>query len=103
MAEPYTKKSPDERGFLNVSVAQRSLTLIVLFPPSLIEAVTAILFAPLWRNKVFAAPLRLVVTLDPSMFARVCFIPVITRRDDIAFTSRQLLVSRCWWRSLHVD
>jgi hypothetical protein len=79
------------------------LTLVVLFPASLVEEVTAILFAPLWRNKMFAAPLSLVVALDPSMFATLCVIPVIPRRDDIAFTGRHLLVSRCWRRSLDVD
>src|ERR1700692_3723681 len=80
-----------------------SLALVVLFPASLVKAVTAILFAPLWRNKMFASPLSLVVALDPSMFATVCVIPVVPGRDDIALTSRQLLVSRRWRRSLHVD
>src|ERR1700737_426156 len=79
------------------------LTLVVLFPASLVEAVTAILFAPLWRDKMFAAPLSLGVALEPIMFATIWFIPVIPRRDDLAFTGRHLLVSRCWRRSLDVD
>jgi hypothetical protein len=72
-----------------------SLALVVLFPASLVKAVTAILFAPLWRNKMFSAALSLVVAFDPSMFATLCVIPVIPRRDDITFASRELLVSRC--------
>src|SRR5450759_2470911 len=96
------KEKPRRAGLSLVRLPWSSLTLI-LFPPSLVKAVAAILFAPLWRNKMFPAPLSLVVALDPSMFATVCVIPVIPRRDDITFTSRELLVSRCRRRSLDVD
>jgi hypothetical protein len=64
--------------------------------------IATVLLSPPMRHEVLAAPFGLVVALDPDMLSTICVVPVIPRRDDITFTSRQLLVSRCWRRSLHV-
>jgi hypothetical protein len=79
-----------------------SLTL-VLFPASLVKMVTAILLAPLRRNKMFPVPLALVSAMDPRIVFTICVVPVIPSRDDITFASRQLLMSWRRRRTLHVD
>jgi len=71
---------------------RRSLTLLALFPASLIKMIATVLFAPLIGHVMLAAPLGLVLTLHPDVLM-AAFIPlIISRRINVAYTRWRVFV-----------
>ena len=62
------------------------LTLVVLFPASVIEMITTLLLGPPLRHEVLTAPLSLVLAVRPNVLMTAVIPLVISRRVNIACT-----------------